>query len=313
VVLSDLGSDFNVYAGEKKNVAFSVSNYEADAPAATLRVALVEGDGKVAWSEERPCGDVANGKLVKLGSFAVAVPAADAPKKYLLKAELAGGGVKAANEWEIYAFPRVAKNAPAASIKVFGDGATDDEVAAWLAKGRRVVLFGAGPFKALDTTFRIGMAGRCYGNFATVVKKGHPALEGMPHDGYCGWQFRRLMEGGKAVQLEADVPFDPIVDVASAVKCVIRQSMLFEYRVGRGRLLVCSFKFGDGDPAAAWLRNRLLDYAASDAFAPEAKLTMDQLRALFNAPLISGAENSNRARNPNDPSSDVRAGRFAQP
>ena len=197
-------------------------------------------------------------------------------------------------------------------MKVVEDIGRDELVAA-MERGERVLLFGAGPFKSLPTTFRIGMAGRCQGNFATVVKKGHPALAGMPHDGFCGWQFRRLMEGGRAVQLEAGVPFDPIVDVASAVKFVIRQSMLFEYSVGRGRLLVCSFRFHDGDPAAQWLRGRLVEYASSGAFEPQIGLSAGQLCAVMDAPLLSGAKNTNRARNPNDPSSDVRAGRFAQP
>ena len=35
--------------------------------------------------------------------------------------------------------------------------------------------------------------------------------------------------------------------------------------------------------------------------------------AVVDAPLLSGAQNSNRARNPGDPSSNVRAGAFAQP
>ena len=176
-----------------------------------------------------------------------------------------------------------------------------------------MLLLGAGPFKSLPTTFRIGMAGRTSGNYATVIKAGHPALAGLPHDGYCGWQFRRLMEGGRAVQLEAGVPFDPIIDIASSVKFPIRQAGLFEYRVGEGRLLVCSFAFGGKDPAAAWLRARLEDYAASDVFNPGQSLTPEQLHAVINAPLLSGAQNQNRARNPGDPSSAVRAGAFAQP
>jgi hypothetical protein len=88
---------------------------------------------------------------------------------------------------------------------------------------------------------------------------------------------------------------------------------MFEYRIGSGRLLVCSFKFGADDPAAAWLRARLVDYAASDAFNPSQALTPEQLHAVINAPLLSGAKNQNRARNPGDPSSNVRAGAFAQP
>jgi hypothetical protein len=89
--------------------------------------------------------------------------------------------------------------------------------------------------------------------------------------------------------------------------------MLLEYRIGSGRLLVCSCAFCQIDPAAVWLRTRLVDYAASEAFNPSQALTPEQLHAVINAPLLSGAKNQNRARNPGDPSSNVRAGAFAQP
>ena len=313
VMLSDLGSDFNMVAGSAKRIAFSISNYDDEATDATLDVALEDAlSGACAWSSSRKVGTVANGRLSPLGAFDVEIPAATAAKKYLLKAKLAGGKVKAENEWEVYAFPKVVESPSPANVKVVSDIGERD-LADALAKGGRVLLLGAGPFRSLETSFRIGMAGRCSGNYATVVKPGHPALEGFPHEGYCGWQFRRLMEGGRAVQLEAGVPFDPIVDIASSVKFPIRQAGLFEYRVGEGRLLVCSFAFGEGDPAASWLRARLVDYAKGDAFNPKIRLTPEQLHAVINAPLLSGAVNQNRARNPGDPSSNVRAGAFAQP
>ena len=121
------------------------------------------------------------------------------------------------------------------------------------------------------------------------------------------------MEGGRSVQLEAGVPFDPIIDIASAVKRVIRQAAMFEYRIGDGRLLVCSFNFRETDPAAAWLKARLADYAASDEFNPAERLSPAELHAVISAPLLSGTANANEARNPGDPSSDVRAGSVAQP
>ena len=317
VILSDLGSDFNLTAGEAKKVAFTVSNFDGDAPDAKLTVELVGEDGAVVQSETLGRRSVALGEIADLGSVTLKLPAAATPKKYLLKASFAGGVVKASNEWELYAFPKSgeAVSSPlqkGGDLRVVADISEKDLQAA-LAKGERVLLFGAGPFKSLKSTFRIGMAGRTSGDFATVIKKDHPALQGLPHDGYCGWQFRRLMENGRTVQLEAGVPFDPIIDVASAVKCVIRQSSLFEYRVGEGRLLVCSFNFGADDPAASWLKARLVGYAASDAFEPAQSLTAAELHAVIAAPLRSGAKNSNVARNPGDPSSDVRAGAFAQP
>ena len=313
VLLADLGSDFNVTAGQTKRVAFSVSNYADEAPDATLDVVLEAADsGARAWSASRAAGTVANGRLSRLGAFEVEIPASDAVRKYRLRAMFAGGAVRAENEWEIYAFPPVSARPSPANVRVVKD-IDEAELVAALARGERVLLLGAGPFNALPTTYRIGMAGRCSGNYATVVKKGHPALEGLPHDGFCGWQFRRLMEGGRAVQLEAGVPFDPIIDIASSVKFPIRQAGLFEYRVGEGKLLVCSFAFGADDPAANWLRTRLMDYAAGAAFDPPQRLTPAQLLAVIRAPRLSGAQNQNRARNPGDPSSNVRAGVFAQP
>ena len=312
VLLSDLGSDFNMLAGETKRVAISLSNYADDAKDGRLDLALVACDGKSVWNATRKVGDVRNGAVVRLGEYDVAVPASDRPVKYLLRASFAGGVVKAANEWEIYAFPKVGVRPVPANVRVV-EKIGEDELVAAMAAGERRVLLGAGPFKSLPTTYRIGMAGRTSGNYATVIKEGHPALTGMPHEGFCGWQFRRLMEGGRAVQLEAGVPFDPVIDIASSVKFPIRQAMLFEYRTGEGRLLVCSFAFKADDPAAAWLRARLVDYAAGEAFNPAQTLTPAQLRAVLNAPLLSGAQNKNRARNPNDPSSNVRAGASAQP
>ena len=310
VLLCDLGSDFNVTAGEKKAIAFSISNYADDAADAQLTVELVDvGDGTRVWTATRDCGVIANGQLTALGTFDVEIPAEKHPKKYVLRARI---GDVAANEWEMYAFPKTISAPALENVKVVTDISEPDLQAA-MAKGERVLLLGAEPFKSLKSTYRIGMAGRCSGNFATVIQKGHPALEGLPHEGFCGWQFRRLIEGGRTVQLEAGVPFDPIIDVASAVKCVIRQASLFEYRIGDGLLLVCSFRFSDDDPAAVWLKARLVAYAASAAFDPELTLTPGQLHAVIAAPLLTGVANSNVARNPSDPSSDVRAGEFAQP
>lgn len=316
VLLCDLGSDFNVKAGEKKRVAFSLSNFAGDAKDATLRVSLAAcpgGDGSRAeaqsrgecggcvWSGEKRVEDVKNGEIAAIGEFDIAFPAVDKPAKYLLRATFSGGAVAAANEWEIYAFPEAKRGVAAPRNLRIADDISRDDLLAAMERGERVLLLGKGPFKALSASFRIGLAGRPSGNYATIIKSGHPALAGLPHDGFCGWQFRRLMEDAAAVQLEAGVPFDPIVEVASSDKFLIRQSMMFEYKVGEGRLLVCSFNFDDSDPAAAWLKARLAEYAGSDAFEPALSLSKKQLAAVIDAPLLKAEKNSNVAANPNDP------------
>ena len=341
VLLCSLGSDFNFKAGEKRRVAFTISNFAGDAKEGVVKVSLVacrSGDDSHAeaqrgrerrecagcvWSDERKVKDVKNGDIAAIGEFEVAIPAVEKPVKYLLRASFAGGAVKAENEWEVYAFPSChdpkTYNSQTSTrstcstrinfhtniVRVVSSISRDDLLAA-MERGERVLLLGKGPFKSLRTSFRIGLAGRTSGHYATIIKPGHPALEGMPHEGFCGWQFRRLMQNGAAVQLEAGVPFDPIVEVASSDKYLIRQAMLFEYKVGEGRLLVCSFAFGANDLAAAWLKARLEAYAASDAFNPKQSLTPDQLCAVIDAPLFSAEANKNVALNPDDPASYVK-------
>ena len=325
VLLCSLGSDFNFNAGEKKRVAFTISNFAGDANDGVVKVSLVKweegndshaeaqrgrerrGCGECVWGDERKVRDVKNGEIAAVGEFEVAIPAVEKPAKYLLRASFVGGAVKAENEWEIYAFPEnstrsTRSNSHLHNVRIVSNISRDDLLAA-MGRGERVLLLGKGPFKSLRTSFRIGLAGRTSGHYATIIKPGHPALEGMPHEGFCGWQFRRLMQNGAAVQLEAGVPFDPIIEVASSDKYLIRQAMLFEYKVGEGRLLVCSFAFGANDPAAAWLKARLEAYAASDAFDPKQSLTLEQLRAVIDAPLFSAEGNKNVALNPDDPAS----------
>jgi len=186
---------------------------------------------------------------------------------------------------------------------IVSDDMDADQLVKMLKDGRDVLLIGTGPFQSLPTTFRIALAGRPSGNLATVISD-HPIFNDLPHDGFCGWQFGELLEGGNAVCFESDeVPFNPIVDVASVHKYAIRQSALFEFNVFDGRLLVCSFNFKDKDPGAKWLKAKLVSYAQSEDFNPKDTLDEKQLYALINGKVKKAVANSNFAFNPNDKTS----------
>ena len=76
--------------------------------------------------------------------------------------------------------------------------------------------------------------------------------------------------------------------------------MLAEYRVGRGKLLVCTLHLTENDPAARWLKNRILAYASSEAFQPARSLTQIQFAALCKASPVVVSKNTNEAMNKND-------------
>ena len=63
-----------------------------------------------------------------------------------------------------------------------------------------------------------------------------------------------------------------------------RLGLVFEGRVGKGRLLVTSVELDrdlEANPVALQLRHSLLRYAAGERFAPRVELRPDDVRALM--------------------------------
>jgi hypothetical protein len=103
------------------------------------------------------------------------------------------------------------------------------------------------------------------------------------------------------VVLEVDgLPHEPILDIASSYKNARREAMMAEYRVRNGKLLICSLHLTDSDPAAVWLKNRILTYAMGEDFNPDQALTEAQFAALCKASPVVVSRNTNEAMNQND-------------
>ena len=297
VLLNDLNTDVNFTAGAPLQVKLSASHFGAeDLQNAALNMRLTM-DGKLIAHEHITLDSVKTGAVTELYTLKTVLPKTQKPAAMELYATLEAGDTYAENRWELYLFP---DNAAAAGDLVIADRLSPEELLDLLQAGKKVLLLSSEPFVTQDMSFRISLAGRTNGNLATVIED-HPALGSLPHDGFCGWQFRRLMEGGKAICFESDsIPFDPIIEVASSHKYAIRQSALFEYNVCSGKLLVCSMNFSDADPAAKWLKNQLIAYANSDDFDPAYTLDEGDLLALIHANVTAAAKNTNVAFNAND-------------
>lgn len=297
VLLNNLGKRTNFTAGDMLNCSVLVSHYGAAAlKDATLTVRLFAED-KMIMCESINVALIANGTITELYDFSASLPMVDKPCAMKLAVTLDAESTYAENEWELYAFPAVREKIKSVIVS---SGMSEDELIEHLKDGHDILLLGSEPFQSLPTTFKIALAGRTSGNLATVIYD-HRAIADFPHEGYCGWQCAEMLEGGCAVCFESDiVPFHPIIEVVSTHKYVIRQAALFEFNALNGRLLVCSFNFNDSDPAARWLKAKLIQYAQSEMFIPRDKLSPEQLSALIHTPVKQAAVNSNLAFNPND-------------
>lgn len=138
------------------------------------------------------------------------------------------------------------------------------------------LLLGTAPFPGRETSFQIAVAGRAHQNLALLVNN-HPVFAGIPHEGFCDWQFRSLIHGGQCVVFnDLDVAFDPILEVVSSYKNMRWQAALWEaVAEGGGRLFVAGCRFDLADPGAVALLDGILRYVRSDAFRPRTRLSLD--------------------------------------
>jgi hypothetical protein len=299
VLLTDLGRRSNFESGESLNCKILTSCYGVKSLEDACLTVCLEMGGKVIKRERIDVSGVEGGKISELCSFEAALPTVEKPEEMTLSVTLNAANCVAENEWELYLYPKTD------AVENYGDLVVasrmgEDELIRHLEEGRDVVIFGAEPFQSNALSMKIALAGRTSGNLATVIND-HPILEGLPHEGFCSWQFEGLMEDGRAVILESDsVAFDPIIEVVSSHKNVIRQAALFEFSALNGRLLVCGFHFKDSDIASRWLKKQIVDYALSEKFAPKQKIDREGLSSLIHGKVVKGAENTNFAFNPND-------------
>lgn len=302
VLLADLPPCVNYESGTMAEIPVLVSHYGKPVSEATLRL-RVKGNGKVLLRKDIPIEEVPCGAVSELYRLRFSMPCCDKPMALQLTAMLSGGDLDCENTWDVYVFP----HAVAPAMKVLAEKNTVvlnsnryDEMIKQLRHGKNVVLFGKGPFASSNVSFQLSIAGRTNGHLATVIAD-HPLMEDFPHAGYCGKQFEYMLNGSCSVVLDGvNLPHRPIVDIASSYKNARKEAMLFEYRVESGKLIVCTLNLTEKDPAACWLKNRILSYAMGEDFLPKQALTATQLALLCQNIDVACTVNTNQAMNKND-------------
>ena len=298
VLLADLPRCVNYTAGAEAEIPVLVSHYGKPIRDALLQIRL-SGGGRVLYRQEIRTGEIPRGAISELQRIRFTMPMCAKPMALTLHVSLSGDDTDCDNMWNLYVFPE-ADAAEADENTVVLSDCSGSDLLRLMREGKNVVLLGTGPFAAYDVSFQLSIAGRTTGHLATVVAD-HPLMADFPHDGYCGRQFETMMNGSKSAVFDlTEMPHRPIVDIASSYKNAHREAMLAEYRIGAGKLLLCTLRLTDADPAARWLKARMIAYAGSDDFAPARNLSEEQLALLCKASPVQAAQNENEAMNKND-------------
>lgn len=209
------------------------------------------------------------------------------PAQLIVSVGIAGTEIR--NRWNIWVYPAAKKTvneSPYIATRL------DAAARAELERGGSVLLLPYGTLAAgqggdipvgfssifWNTAWTRGQAPHTLG---ISCDSEHPALAAFPNEGVSDYQWWDLMNRCQALDLDGyPDEFRPIVHIIDDWFTNRKLGLLYEARMGNGKLVVCGADLQndlDRRPAAAQFRQSLLEYMASDAFDPVQRLEPEML------------------------------------
>ena len=277
-----------------------IANYsESDLNGKQLSWVLTDSKQQVLDKGVLPL-QVKQGELAKVGTLKPAIASVRKAEKVTLALSIDGTPYR--NDYSLWIYPAADKEVvPSEDICV-----TDDLDAhlKYLTEGGKVLWFPSKD-KHKDQTVG-GLFQTDYWNyrmFRTICENldrpvspgtlgiltdpGHPALADFPTEFHTNWQW---FPSYPMILDRLSDDYRPIVQVIDNVERNHKLGLLFEFKVGNGKLLVCmsDLKAVQDKPEARQFYRSILEYMESSAFAPSYSLSAKDLQDLFTAKVKTG-------------------------
>jgi hypothetical protein len=239
-----------------------------------------------------PEQDIPWGNAIPLGTIKIPLSGLPAPARYRLVVRVAA----AENDWNFWVYPAALPAAPAASDLLIArklDAAASERLN---AGGRVLLILEKGavkPEKGGDVALGFSSI---FWNTAWTSKQPphtlgllcdptHPALAEFPTEFHSDWQWWDAVSHGQAVRLDdLGKGFTPIVRIIDDWFTNRPLGLIFEAKIGSGKLLVCASDLiaeADKRPEARQLLRSLSAYAAGPKFEPKVGVGLDVVKGLF--------------------------------
>ena len=121
------------------------------------------------------------------------------------------------------------------------------------------------------------------GTLGILTNPSHPIFREFPTEEYTNWQWFPVLKASRPMILDALQGYKPIVQVIDNLERNHRLGLVFEFAVGKGKLLVCCSDLESTleYPEGRQFYKSLLDYMRSDDFKPSVSIDKDSLTELF--------------------------------
>ena len=233
--------------------------------------------------------DIQIGNCQQLGEITLPLNSIQEAEKQNLEVRLKGTDIS--NNWDFWVYPEMLPQVDTASVYICDR--IDDKARNVLKDGGSVLLQMAGKVTqgkdvvqymvpAFWNTSWFKM--RPPHTTGILINDFHPVFKDFPTDFYSNLQWWELVNRAQVMEL-ADFPvsFQPIVQPIDTWFINRRLAMLFEAKVGKGKIVVCSAdiqKDLDKRYVARQLRYSILKYMNSGLFFPENDVTLEMIENL---------------------------------
>lgn len=129
------------------------------------------------------------------------------------------------------------------------------------------------------------------GTLGILTNPEHPVFSQFPTEEHTSWQWFPILKNAHPFILDnTPAQYRPIVQVIDNIERNHKLGLIFEFRVGRGSLLVCMSPLHQLQqyPEARQLYASLLQYMKSDTFTPKTAISSEELRHLLTTPAAEG-------------------------
>ena len=225
------------------------------------------------------------GSIAALCDVRFELPRSEGGKLYTLSVSALLNGENIENSWIFWVFPKTVfeETSRCCTAKQM-----TGELIDFASGGGGVLLTGGFPCETRTEAFRPYTSGRSLGHGGVLINE-HPVWKDFPHEEFMDWQFYPAMNESTSLVYDPEMPeFRPLMELIPSFKLIRFKSVLSEFAVGRGRIIMCGLKLTADDPAAQFLKAQLLAYLDAGDFTDAPVWQADDLKKRLSEPPRTG-------------------------
>lgn len=276
---------------------------------ADIQIANYSGESlkgkKLSWELDGQTGTmtIPDGEgLIKAGKLDIDLSRYDKPTQQLLL--LSVDGTEYHNTYYLWVYP-AKDNLRKLEKKVIVTDMLTEKIMKQLEKGKSVLLMPdssklcvGGLFQTDYWNYRMfktisegNKKPVSPGTLGILTDPEHPIFRSFPTEMHTNWQWFPVMKASHPMMLDnTSKDYRPIVQVIDNIERNHKLGLVFEFKIGKGKLLVCMAdleKASDYPEGRAFYRS-MLEYMTSKEFAPKTHITLEDFQKLMTTDVVEG-------------------------